>query len=115
MIIAHLRKRGKGDKKNYTPSSDDISGSGAFKQDSTEVLIATRKMASEDSDEVVYGNEGMLYVAKTKCGPNGKTQLMFSDRGARIKTNGEIYNGETSNEINDETLTEIFGQGSLVS
>jgi len=99
MIIAHLRKRGKGDKKAYVPTSDDISGSGAFKQDSTEVLIATRGMKSDDPDEVQYSNEGHLYVTKTKCGPNGRIPLGFSERKAKITSGSEF----------DSTIQEIFG------
>lgn len=90
MLIAHLRKRSKNDKKNYTPTSDDISGSGAFKQDSTEVMIVTRELQTEEKDEVVYANLGRLYVTKTKTGPNGIVGLHFSERKANIVSDGEM-------------------------
>ncbi len=84
MLIAHLRKRGKNDKKNYTPAISDISGSGAFGQDSTEVMIVTRKMMTDSPDETRYSDEGRLYVVKTKVGPNGFIDLKFSERKANI-------------------------------
>ncbi len=86
MLIAHLRKRGKNDKKNYTPAISDISGSGAFGQDSTEVLIVTRKLMSDEPDETRYSDIGRLYVVKTKSGPNGFVDLRFSERKANIVT-----------------------------
>jgi hypothetical protein len=89
MIIAHLRKRGKNDKRGYIPTSDDISGTGAFKQDSTDVLIATRNMLTDDKDEIQYGDTGRLFITKTKSGPNGIINLYFSERSAKIGTTGE--------------------------
>ena len=88
LLIAHLRKRAPGQKKSYTPTNDDISGSGAFKQDSTEVMIVTRSLEGSE-DEVTYSDEGFLFVTKTKCGPNGRIKLIFSDRKANIASWGE--------------------------
>jgi replicative DNA helicase len=101
MIIAHLRKRGKNDKRNYTPSIDDISGSGSFKQDSTEVLVTTREIDENDEDKIKYTDKGKLFVLKNKSGPNGVIRLYFSDRKAKISSD-EI--GET-----DKTIRDIFG------
>ncbi len=89
MMIAHLRKKAPNAKKEYLPSSDDIAGSASFKQDSTEVMIVTRKLEDENSDDVSYSNEGYLYVTKTKCGPNGRIQLKFQPRKANITTPDE--------------------------
>ncbi len=87
MMIAHLRKKAPNQKKNYVPSSDDISGSGAFKQDSTEVMIVVRKLKeTDDQGSMEYSDRGTLYVTKTKCGPNGQIEIIFSDRKANIKT-----------------------------
>jgi hypothetical protein len=107
MIVAHLRKRGKNEKKNYIPSHDDIMGSGAFKQDSTEVLIATRKFLTDEPDEIRYGNEGSLYVTKSKVGPNGKIGLVFSEGSAKITTTGENFLKNIEGGI--DTIKEIFG------
>lgn len=105
IIIAHLRKRGKGDKKNYNPSADDVSGSAAFKQDSTEVLIVTRQMASDDKDEVRYTNEGKIIVAKTKSGPNGRINITFSDRSAKIVSDSGF--GDT--DLSYRRAVKVFG------
>lgn len=83
MMIAHLRKRSQQQKKDYLPTSDDIAGSGAFKQDSTEVMIVIRQ--TEGTEDVpIFTPRGKLYVTKTKCGPNGAINLFFSERKANI-------------------------------
>lgn len=84
MLIAHLRKKSKNDRKNYVPGISDISGSGAFGQDSTEVMIVTRNLVSDDPLETRYSNLGRLSVVKTKAGPNGFIPLEFSERSANI-------------------------------
>lgn len=89
MIIAHLRKPASGSKKTYIPSSNDISGSAAFKQDSTEVMIVTRNLVDPDSGGMEYSKDGTLFVTKTKAGPNGLVQLTFSERKANIVSWGE--------------------------
>lgn len=96
MIIAHLRKRAKNEKRGYTPSADDISGSGAFKQDSTDVLIVTRNMKSDDKDEIEYSDGGRIVVTKTKSGPNGQVNILFSTRSAKITSEEESYYGNSA-------------------
>lgn len=91
MIIAHLRKRQKHERKNYIPNSNDISGSGAFQQDSTEVFMVTRAPKTDDKDEIRYANFGRFYVAKTKAGPNGFFDLIFSERKANILSSELAY------------------------
>lgn len=91
MMIAHLRKRDKGTKKKRTIMSDDIAGSAAFKQDSTEVLIVTRDFKDEEGDSMEYSDTGILTVAKTKCGPNGKVLVTFQDRKAKINIEGDTF------------------------
>lgn len=91
MMIAHLRKRDKGTKKKRTIMSDDIAGSAAFKQDSTEVLIVTRDFKDEEGDSMEYADTGILTVAKTKCGPNGKVLVTFQDRKAKINIEGDTF------------------------
>jgi replicative DNA helicase len=90
MMIAHLRKPGTAKKsKDYVPTQDDISGSGAFKQDSTEVLIAYRPVR-EDGFGVQFLPEGDLIVSKTKVGPNGSIHLLFPERCAKIWSKEEM-------------------------
>jgi replicative DNA helicase len=88
MMIAHLRKRSPNQKKGYTPTSDDIAGSGAFKQDSTEVMIAVRNESDDNNSNTfstIHNDSGLLYVTKTKCGPNGQVELIFTARKAKIR------------------------------
>lgn len=99
MMIAHMRKRPMGAKKSYVPGSDDIAGSGAFKQDSTEVLIVVRKLTDPDGDGMEYSGEGILYVTKTKAGPNGNINLQFQDRKANIISLGEAM--ARAREVNE--------------
>jgi len=91
MVIAHLKKRNKAERKNYIPNSNDISGSGSFQQDSTEVFIVTRSPKTEEKDEVAYADFGKFYVTKTKAGPNGWFGLKFSERKANILSNELAY------------------------
>lgn len=92
MLIAHLRKSSTKQVSNI-PTMDEISGSAAFKQDSTDVLIATRNM---DEEGVVQGDEGRLYVLKTKSGRNGVVDIAFAHGKALITTLGEYYSGRAS-------------------
>lgn len=79
MLIAHTRKEYKG----KFPTINDISGSAAFKQDATEVIIVGRD--SDDSEDApIYKDTGMIIVAKTKCGPNGFVKVKFKERSAKI-------------------------------
>lgn len=80
MLIAHLRK-GTSD----NPTMDDISGSGSFKQDSTEVLAVARdKKPTEDERNVEYLASGVIKVLKTKAGPEGWIPIEFTHKSARI-------------------------------
>lgn len=79
MLIAHLNKQVKG-----TPTMNDISGSGAFKQDSTEVLIAIRDKSAQDQFELTYQNTGYLLVAKTKSGKSGAIKITYTDGGGEV-------------------------------
>ena len=90
IMIAHLRKPPSGARKNYVPTSNDISGSGAFKQDSTEVMIVVRNIENPEADGLEYAADGNLFVTKTKSGPNGFIKLIFGERKANIVSSGEL-------------------------
>lgn len=110
LIIAHLRKKSSNARKDYTPTSDDIAGSGAFKQDSTEVMIVTRDVINPQDGGMEYGNTGKLFVTKTKCGPNGTMTINFQDRKANIYSDGEIMSGryrEHYTEKDDAWMDEV--------
>lgn len=93
LIIAHLRKKMANQKKNYMPTSDDIAGSGAFKQDSTEVMIVTRDVVNPESEDLEYANTGFINVTKTKAGPNGRVRINFQEHKAAIFSDGELSYG----------------------
>lgn len=103
MMIAHLRKPPPGSRKNYVPTSNDISGSGSFKQDSTDVMIVVRQVTNPEEGGLEYVPEGMLYVTKTKSGPNGWINLKFSERKANITSFQEAM----QNEMIAQKLKEI--------
>lgn len=90
IVVAHMRKRAPGQRKDRVPTSDDIAGSASFKQDGTDVMIVVRKLKDPKADGLEYSNEGVLYVTKTKSGPNGNIFLQFQDRKANIMSVGEI-------------------------
>lgn len=85
LIIAHPKKRNK----KGAITMNDISGSAAFKQDSTEVLILNReKLNPEDPYDERMSNLAYLVVAKKKVTNNSKdtyVKLEFSDETVKIK------------------------------
>jgi replicative DNA helicase len=90
--IAHLRKSGvKKKKKDDLPTMDDISGSAAFKQDSTDVMIAIRTENDNDEFRLTYMNEGYILVSKTKSGPQGAVKIRFFDGGATVQQKEEEF------------------------
>lgn len=108
MMIAHLRKRGPGTKKSYLPTSDDIAGSGSFKQDSTEVMIVVRDILNPEADNIEYADTGNLFVTKTKCGPNGKIGLIFTTRKANIVSVGEAQELRRQAELKELEMKELM-------
>jgi replicative DNA helicase len=115
MMIAHLRKRDKTTKKKRTIMSDDIAGSAAFKQDSTEVLIVTRDYLDNEAESLEYADTGTLYVAKTKCGPNGHVNVFFNPRKAKINIEGDSFvqvNSQLEGRMEGNDMDDT-GQGSF--
>lgn len=89
LAIAHVRK-GESSKTKKTRRLDmfDISGSGAFIQDATDVLMIRRYFADEfDEDSREFSQEGSLSVVKTKTpqkGARGYCKLKFVQDSALI-------------------------------
>jgi len=79
LIVAHLRKRAKEQKKDYVPTSDDIAGSASFKQDSTDVMIVLREKDEFDPHHLKVTEKGWLYITKTKGNSVGGIELTFND------------------------------------
>lgn len=89
MLVAHIRKRQ--NPKGTTVSEDDISGSAAFKQDATEVIIITRKFDEDQDGNVIYLDEGLINVRKTKTGGGqGSVSILFKPGTALIQEPSEI-------------------------
>jgi len=76
LSIVHPRKPAS-DSRKHKMSMNDISGSAAFKQDSTEVLLLVRSKDPADEFDMNYLNEGFILVAKTKSGSTGKVPIRF--------------------------------------
>lgn len=106
MMIAHLRKRSQNQKKDYVATSDDISGSASFKQDSTDVMIVVRELENVEDDGLQYTDTGFLYVTKTKSGPNGSISVQFSERKANITSFGEAIHRRNLFETKPSTADE---------
>jgi RecA/RadA recombinase len=84
LIIAHPKKRQGSGKLTM----NDISGSAAFKQDSTEVLLLNReRLNPEDEYDETMAPTAFLVVAKKKVTNNSKAtyvRIGFSDKSVRI-------------------------------
>ena len=87
LIVVHPRKTPAG-KKQRNLSIQDISGSAAFSQDATDVMIIVRRKKKKNEDEnpfnVKYSNKGYIVVHKTKAGGNGAVAINFVDGSALI-------------------------------
>lgn len=101
MMIAHLRKGVKD-----IPTMDDISGSAAFKQDSTEVLIAIRDKDENDHFGVEYKDTGYILVTKTKSGKPGAIKIVFQEGGGTIYEENEL---KLKGQKAFEEAKQIFG------
>lgn len=74
--IVHPRKPTHAGKKRVI-SMNDISGSAAFKQDSTEVLLISREFKEGDEFGLDYEDTGYILVAKQKSGTPGAVPIRF--------------------------------------
>lgn len=95
MPIAHIRKGLATQKKRRSITIDDISGSGAFKQDSTEVIIIQRYYKDDtDEEDPELKTKARLIVAKTKNGRPGSVWIHFSYESPVVLGDDEIWRGE---------------------
>ena len=86
MFIVHMRKKAGQKKKSSDgeqpmPGIDELKGSSALSQDSTDVIFITRAV---DIDGITQQNEGRMIVVKTKSGKNGAVEIFFVDDSAKI-------------------------------
>ncbi len=81
MAIATLKKPDTRSRE-WIPTMNDISGTGAFKYDSTDVFILVRPNELDGS----AGRFGSLFVPKSKSGTSGVVSLQFGVSHANITT-----------------------------
>jgi archaellum biogenesis ATPase FlaH len=81
VVVAHIRKR---QSRKAQLHEDDIAGSGAFKQDATDVLLVVREHEKDDSGSEIYTNMGSILIRKTKAGKQGRVVIEFQENGAGI-------------------------------
>jgi len=89
LSIVHPRKPASGAKKGFM-TMNDISGSAAFKQDSTEVLLIIREIKEGDGFSLEYEDTGHILVAKTKSGRPGAVPIYFKPYTALIQAVSEV-------------------------
>jgi archaellum biogenesis ATPase FlaH len=92
MMVAHINKEAS--KRNKSLTYNDISGSAAFKQDSTDVWILERlvKKGKEEKDDKGwkdYLEEGKIKVCKSKSGKNGEVTVFFREGKALVEEGSE--------------------------
>lgn len=86
MFIVHMRKKQgsfhkRKDEGEKMPTMDELKGSSALYQDSTDVIFVTRAVSN---NEVTQENYGKFIVVKTKSGKNGIVPIYFHDESAKI-------------------------------
>jgi replicative DNA helicase len=89
LSIVHPRKPAGGAKNGFM-TMNDISGSAAFKQDSTEVLLIVREIKEGDQFKLEYEDTGHILVAKTKSGRPGAVPIYFKPYTALIQAVSEV-------------------------
>lgn len=88
LIVAHIRKRQNNKAQIH---EDDISGSAAFKQDATEVMIITRDAQEDDDGNWVYTDDGTIGIRKTKTGGGqGSVKIHFKPGTALIQDSNDL-------------------------
>jgi len=103
MIIAHPRKNTESKKKNAPLSINDIAGSAAFKQDSTDVLIFHMEKDETDIYNLTYTQNGVILIHKAKTGKPGAVQVHFIP-DSPIMEEGHFYHTVEGNKEDGQIL-----------
>lgn len=90
MIIAHPRKGNTKSTKNKVIDMNDISGSAAFKQDATDILILHRNKDEDDHFKLTNAPDGFILLPKVKTGKSGSVKIRFVPNSAVMLDEGEI-------------------------
>lgn len=77
MIIAHPRKPIGSNKKNKPLTMNEISGSAAFKQDATDILILHMDKDPDDQHMMTNLPTGVILLPKVKTGKSGSVEIYF--------------------------------------
>jgi len=107
MIIAHPRKGAGKNRKNDPLMMNDISGSAAFKQDATDILILHRQKAESDKFNLTDLPDGFLLLPKIKTGMTGSVKIRFIPNSAMMQDESEILSTSGINKQAQEAL-DIF-------
>lgn len=91
LSIVHPNKAASQGKKRLL-TMNDISGSAAFKQDATEVLLIIREKDDADQFGLTYGDYGHILVAKTKAGRAGAVAVRFIPNTGKIVQKSSMIN-----------------------
>ena len=110
VAIAHPRKPSSS-QRNRILTLYDVSGSAAFAQDSTEVLVIHRPTVdTKDETCVELSDKGFLLIQKTKAGANGTVYIDFHHDKALVSTNGSIHNSTFEDEVKQAEPTPRFNK-----
>lgn len=90
MIIAHPRKPLGANKKNNPLTMNDISGSAAFKQDATDILILHKQKDLDDQFGLTDLPDGYILLPKIKTGITGSVPIRFVPNSAVMIDGSEM-------------------------
>lgn len=107
MIIAHPRKGTAKSTKNKVLDMNDISGSAAFKQDATDILILHRDKDDADSFKLTNAPTGSILLPKVKTGKSGSVKIKFVPNSAVMLDEAEIQDVEYKVNVTGEAQTEM--------
>lgn len=99
IIIAHPRKGSAKSTANKVIDMNDISGSAAFKQDVTDVLILHRAKEEGDHFKLTNSPDGYLLIPKAKTGKSGSIKIRFVPNSAVMLGESEIRELDYSNSV----------------
>lgn len=103
MIIAHPRKGTAKSTKNNVIDMNDISGSAAFKQDATDILILHREKDDTDGFKLTNAPTGSILLPKVKTGRSGSIKIKFITDSAVMLDGSEITDEDFNENISGET------------
>ena len=86
---------------------NDISGSAAFKQDATDIMILHRQKDDADPFNLTVLPDGFILLPKVKTGISGSIKIRFVPRSAVMLDETEITTADYKMSITGEKQTEL--------